>query len=342
MTGPVDWQSVMSAYRPVVASANADCLARNATLANHVATMDAVHDLDAIRAAIGDGLLTYYGMSYGTRIGYAYALTYPDRVRAILMDGSVDPSGSIAGLADGATAPDEAWRVFVRARPAAARQFETALTGLTRQPLRLSPSLRFTRWDLTETALFSTASEQDYDALATFIRFVRLAQRGPLAKRTAALRVLRQSYTPALSGWTVGLGAFVDCVDYPDRPDATLQSSLLQGAIAVAPLNGPSFQSQLGLLCEGLPASPSPLPTIAHDGPAVSMLLLGAMHDAATPYLWTTRMAQAFPAAGVVTYDSTQHVTWNGTSSCVNEVADAFLITLRLPPSDPRCASTRP
>ncbi|MCB0947993.1 MAG: alpha/beta fold hydrolase, partial [Mycobacterium sp.] len=60
-------------------------------LAN-VGTASVVRDLDAIRAALGDDKLTYLGYSYGTRIGASYAETYPEHVRAMILDGAVDPN----------------------------------------------------------------------------------------------------------------------------------------------------------------------------------------------------------------------------------------------------------
>ena len=60
-------------------------------LAN-VGTASVVKDLDAMRAALGDDKLTYLGYSYGTRIGALYAEAYPDKVRAMILDGAVDPN----------------------------------------------------------------------------------------------------------------------------------------------------------------------------------------------------------------------------------------------------------
>src|SRR6476619_4376894 len=60
-------------------------------LAN-VGTANVVKDLDAIRVAVGDDKLTYLGYSYGTRIGSLYAEAHPDKVRAMILDGAVDPN----------------------------------------------------------------------------------------------------------------------------------------------------------------------------------------------------------------------------------------------------------
>lgn len=66
---------------------------RNAgALLNHMSTKDVVRDLDAMRAAVGDRKLTYVGFSYGTLIGATYANMFPNRVRALVLDGNVDPA----------------------------------------------------------------------------------------------------------------------------------------------------------------------------------------------------------------------------------------------------------
>ncbi|ATL66848.1 alpha/beta hydrolase [Nocardia terpenica] len=58
----------------------------------HVGTREVVQDMDVIRAVLGDPKLTYVGFSYGTRLGYSYAEKFPDKVRALVLDGAVDPS----------------------------------------------------------------------------------------------------------------------------------------------------------------------------------------------------------------------------------------------------------
>lgn len=60
-------------------------------LAN-VGTRQAAQDLDILRAALGDEQLNYLGFSYGTLLGTVYAQQFPDRVRAMVLDGAVDPN----------------------------------------------------------------------------------------------------------------------------------------------------------------------------------------------------------------------------------------------------------
>ncbi|TFD92722.1 alpha/beta fold hydrolase [Cryobacterium lactosi] len=54
-------------------------------------TRDVARDLDVLRSALGDDKLTYAGASYGTRLGSVYAEMFPQNVRALVLDGAVDP-----------------------------------------------------------------------------------------------------------------------------------------------------------------------------------------------------------------------------------------------------------
>ncbi|MFJ7157306.1 alpha/beta hydrolase [Streptomyces sp. NPDC101118] len=70
-----------------------DACGRNAgPLIRHMSTINVVRDLDRMRQAVGDERLTFAGFSYGTLIGSTYANMYPDKVRAIIIDGNVDPN----------------------------------------------------------------------------------------------------------------------------------------------------------------------------------------------------------------------------------------------------------
>ena len=56
----------------------------------HISTADTARDLDHLRVLLGEEKLTYVGLSYGTYLGQTYANMFPDRVRAMLLDGIVD------------------------------------------------------------------------------------------------------------------------------------------------------------------------------------------------------------------------------------------------------------
>ena len=69
----------------------AECQRNSADLLPYVGTQDAARDMDVLRAALGEAKLTYLGKSYGTYLGTWYAQLFPRRVRALVLDGAVDP-----------------------------------------------------------------------------------------------------------------------------------------------------------------------------------------------------------------------------------------------------------
>src|SRR5215472_16179131 len=70
----------------------ARCARNAAGLLPYVGTVNAAKDMDVLRAALGEPALTYLGKSYGTYLGASYARQFPSRVRAMVLDGAVDPS----------------------------------------------------------------------------------------------------------------------------------------------------------------------------------------------------------------------------------------------------------
>jgi pimeloyl-ACP methyl ester carboxylesterase len=71
----------------------ADCEQKFGWLLPYMTTEDVARDLDSIRAAFGVSQITYYGFSYGTYIGQVYATLFPTRIRRMVLDSTVDPTG---------------------------------------------------------------------------------------------------------------------------------------------------------------------------------------------------------------------------------------------------------
>src|SRR6266508_3522869 len=69
----------------------AQCEQREGDILSHISSQDTVRDMDRIREAVGDEQLSYLGFSYGTYLGAVYADFFPDKVRAMVLDGAVDP-----------------------------------------------------------------------------------------------------------------------------------------------------------------------------------------------------------------------------------------------------------
>jgi pimeloyl-ACP methyl ester carboxylesterase len=70
-----------------------DCGRRFGWLLPHMTTEDVARDMDAIRMAFGVSKINYYAFSWGTYLGQVYATLFPDRVRRMVLDSTVDPTG---------------------------------------------------------------------------------------------------------------------------------------------------------------------------------------------------------------------------------------------------------
>ena len=68
-----------------------DCARSGGRLLGHLKTTDTVADMDAIRQALGESQINFYGFSYGTYLGEVYATLHPSLVRRMVLDSNVDP-----------------------------------------------------------------------------------------------------------------------------------------------------------------------------------------------------------------------------------------------------------
>src|SRR4051812_8594488 len=68
------------------------CVSKNADILQYVGTNNAARDMDQIRQALGEDKISYFGFSYGTVLGAAWATMFPDTVRAAVLDGAPDPN----------------------------------------------------------------------------------------------------------------------------------------------------------------------------------------------------------------------------------------------------------
>jgi pimeloyl-ACP methyl ester carboxylesterase len=72
-------------------SIRSDCDQKGGRILDHMTTADVARDLDVLRRAVGDAQLTYAGYSYGSYLGTTYANLFPEKVRAVVVDGVLDP-----------------------------------------------------------------------------------------------------------------------------------------------------------------------------------------------------------------------------------------------------------
>ena len=80
------------AWLPTWAAIGQACAQRNGDLLAHVSTADTARDLEALRLALGGDKLNYLGVSYGTFLGATYLNLFPENIRAMVLDGNLDPN----------------------------------------------------------------------------------------------------------------------------------------------------------------------------------------------------------------------------------------------------------
>jgi pimeloyl-ACP methyl ester carboxylesterase len=72
----------------------AGCERRSGWLLPYETTVNMARDLDSIRAAFGVQRINYVGYSAGTYLGQVYGTLFPNRVRRMVLDSTVDPTGA--------------------------------------------------------------------------------------------------------------------------------------------------------------------------------------------------------------------------------------------------------
>lgn len=339
-TGGVNWAKVATAFVSDISTANAKCQKQRPKVVARMSTNENVADLDAIRVALGDPKLTYWGMSYGTRIGYVYALAHPDRVRAIVLDGSIDPAGTILGLAEGGAGPDQAFGAFTDAYPKARKQYNELLTRLSKAPVSLSGQAVFDRWALRDVVFSSDAQQSAYPGIADFLATAHAAvfDNDRAARRQIAAIVRSIEAYRLHNGNAGGAFAVTNCRDYAQRPSVADALPAIRQQVSLGPNVGGILATEYALGCAGLKVTPDPVPLITGRGSNVPVLILGASRDGSTVNSWTVRMSRAFPKSRTVTYAGGQHVTWRAAGSrCVDAVADAYVLKGTLPEADVGC-----
>ena len=68
------------------------CVANNEDYFAFVGTNNSARDMNAIREALGEEQISYFGFSYGSELGATWATLFPETVRAAVLDGAADPN----------------------------------------------------------------------------------------------------------------------------------------------------------------------------------------------------------------------------------------------------------
>lgn len=344
--GPIDWRTVGDQSRRATAQWEAACEARNAAIVAHLGTNENVSDLDTLRAALGENALTLWGVSFGTRIGAVYALTYPARVRAMLLDGPLDPSSGWPPPAYYAAAGANSFGWVTRYFPAAGRQFQQVLAEVARHPVRLSRDLWIDRFTVPMYVYRDTWDQTLYARIAERVGQLHDAVYAAGAVRDAARQAVRLHMGGVMAegyaGATSVVAAATYCLDVSARPTVdellplTRRTERRYGAYAAAGVLSSAVD------CHGFTFAPDPIPLVAAgSGPSVPLLVFGSTDDPRTPGAGIDALRDAFPGARSVTYRGSQHVIWTSIlSACVTRPGSAFLLSGEVPLRDATCANT--
>ncbi|MFI7690129.1 alpha/beta fold hydrolase [Nonomuraea sp. NPDC049655] len=80
------------------AAYNKRCAAKDPAFVRQLTTTNIARDVDAIRAALGESKINFYGVSYGTAVGVNYRSLFDDRVNAMWLDSVMPPVIDLAAM----------------------------------------------------------------------------------------------------------------------------------------------------------------------------------------------------------------------------------------------------
>jgi pimeloyl-ACP methyl ester carboxylesterase len=324
------------------------CGERNERLLPYLSTDAVVDDLDRLRAALGEEQLTYLGFSYGTLIGALYADRYPDRVRAIGLDGALDPRLTLASLRSGqARAFEDALGRFFRncARrrdclfnhgAGTAAAFDRLMRRIDERPLRairtrdsrrVGPGLAWSAvlgsmyneayWSSLEVALFLAEHDDGSGFLALSDPF-----RG--RDKNGAYSNMQDAYTANI------------CLDYPASAKVADYSARARSLRRAAPRFG-AFVAYTDLPCAFWPAQATGKPVRVRGTGAPPIVVVGSTGDPATPYAWSQAVANQLESAVLVTRRGEGHTAF-GVSDCVRQTLTTYFVELKAPRDRKTCS----
>ena len=338
------------------------CLANNGAILEHVSTANVARDMDALRAALGEEQISYLGYSYGTFLGATYASLFPDRYRAMTLDGPVeadeyvnDPLSNLAaqtaafevalGRFFEACAVDQAacsdfggtdpWLAYDKLL-ADAETTPIPATGYTPDPrpvggdeIRMATgSLLYAKqlWGVLGQALSEAAAGDATLLRAEIDEFFWGRQEDG-------------SFSPSLSRYfTIGASE----QQYPtDDPQAFLD----RGAESWASFPHAWWNSGYAEVAYGLwPARDED----AYLGPftapesSPTVLVVATTYDPATPYAGGVSLVEQLGNGRLLTMEGDGHTAYGGNSPCVDSAVDSYLVSVTLPEAGTVCEQDVP
>ena len=315
------------------------CEQLSGPLVKHVDTASVARDMDALRAAIGEQRISYYGVSYGTMIGQQYAELFPGRIRAMTLDSNMDHAQNIASY--------QKWESL--AMEDSVKQFDAWCARTEACALHERGALAY----FDELYARAEAGElviDDYTVLPEdLLNFVFGYLYDPVSWFQLAedLVALGSGEIPGgrLRGepWPNGYLP-VMCSDFHfDVGSFTALRTLEKAQSRIAPhtrLN-PLAWSDL-TSCQNWPYGvTNPPHRLRASAKLPPILISNSRYDVATPYQWGTSLARQLPSSTFLTYEGVGHGTY-WLSPCARAAIDTYLVERRTPAKGTHCPAVFP
>ncbi|MDQ3906186.1 MAG: alpha/beta hydrolase [Actinomycetota bacterium] len=311
-------------------------------------TRDVARDLDVMRSALGDTKLTYLGYSYGTRVATSYAEQFPDNVRAMVLDGALDPNGSLVeSLASQGAGFQQSFDAFVdwcRAqspcwlgnspRNLANQDFQHLLLPLQAAALRVG-ARRLSYTDATIGTIQALYTDQLWPRLNQGL--IELAK-GDGATLLTLADIYYQRDTHGYSGSQDAFTA-VRCVDDPPVRDPAVVREADRRYREAAPfLDDGHSPSAARDACAFWPVPPTGnLGADQLDG-LPPVLVVSTTGDPAAPYQTGAEVARRLRGK-LLSYEGNRHTVVFQGVSCVDETVTDYLVRLVLPKRSTLCVT---
>jgi pimeloyl-ACP methyl ester carboxylesterase len=312
-------------------------------------TVDTARDMDLIRQAVGDRKITYLGYSYGTTLGSTYAELFPKNIRALVLDGVVDPDStpqadaqaSAAGLEKGfdAFAADCTHQAAACPVGKDPRAFVQSL--LTRAAAKPIPSKKQGETRAATPGIVLTgvlSALYDKGSWPQLARALAAAGRGD----SQGLFSLADSYSGRLDDGSytnqTDANIAINCADTPQRFGENQVRALARAWNSKYPLFGAG--AAVGLYtCTPWQADRTPLPKRKAVDTSSPVLVVGNTGDPVTPYPGAQDMARDLGDDVLLTWHGQGHTSYPKTP-CVTKAVDAYLIALTPPKAGTTCPAS--
>src|SRR6202167_1275897 len=323
-------------------------------LAN-VGTDNVARDLDTIREALGDSKLTFLGYSYGTRIGAAYAESFPNKVRAMILDGAIDPNADpVESDLRQAKGFQDAFNDYAKdcaksptcplgTDPAKAVDVYHNLVyplvdknnPMISKPARTKDRRGLSYSDAIIGTIMALYSPTFWHHLSSGLTELA-GHRGDMLLELADLYMRRDKHGHYSNSTDARVA--INCVDQPPVKDRAKVIDEDRRSREVAPfMNYGKFTGHAPLgTCAFWPVPPTSKPHAISVQGLAPTLVVSTTHDPATPYQAGVDLAKELHG-GLLTFDGTQHTVVFQGNSCIDDYASAYIVSGTVPSKGAKC-----